>query len=767
MLKNLTLLVAMGVMVAMASAMTAAQAADVTLKRAGHPRLTMTPDELKRLQADENAVRTASEAGEDMLRKTKTTSYTDCFATLPAPPMPAPHPYNKAWPYWTGVCSELRSYLETLARGWAVGRNAKCRDAAVATMKSIAGWQQWTDPEYGALPCLDTFSLTRGMALSYDLLYPDLMPEDRALVQKAILEKGVQFIYTSGQDEKSFVSQPKAWPNGFAVVNTAMGIGGLALMGDVPDAGKYVTAALAKMEQFFREVAGADGGLVEGFMYGSFAVDNFTDLILQAHDVCGIDALKGDYLEHAILFPAYFTLPGGGANALPAIGDNGNINGLAPTLIGLAQALVKVRQDPTAAWYLVKAGHADSEAQKLARAPENLPLGRRFSSIEWVALRDNWGDGGALVAFKCGTADHHNHLDQNGFVVGWDSEWIIADPGYQIYDMDYPPERKMDRKAIRNMHVYTAGTEGHSSILVDGEGQNGKAGHIAEFFSSEALQWAVGDATACYEAKLTRFRRSIAQLPGRYTLVYDDVVAKAPAQIEAKLHTTPDANIEVDGAPLGLDATSPGRSFVIRRGKGQVAVDLLAPATTTLTNRQWPDSAAYGRFVTLTTDKATAQEDAFVLRPGPAGAAVTPQHAAMTSLAGRARSFEIGADTVIVNPDGVVVTMAALTTDAKAALSSTADGVLRYAVVEGTKLVAGHELVMSDVPVSAGVVVSGKTMKADIVTAQAATVTLYCPLKPGYMLLDGIEDPVDMSVIPEGIRLTLAAGTYHLRVREL
>ena len=87
-----------------------------------------------------------------------------------------------------------------------------------------------------------------------------------------------------------------------------------------------MTAALGKMEQFYRDVAGADGGLVEGFMYGSFAVDNFTDLILQTHDVCGIDAMKGDYLEHAILFPAYFTLPGGGANCLPAIGDNGNIN---------------------------------------------------------------------------------------------------------------------------------------------------------------------------------------------------------------------------------------------------------------------------------------------------------------------------------------------------------------------------------------------------------------------------------------------------------
>ena len=100
------------------------------------------------------------------------------------------------------------------------------------------------------------------------------------------------------------------------------------------------------------------------------------------------------------------------------------------------------------------------------------------------------------MAFKSGYADHHNHLDQNHFLLGWDREWIITDPGYQIYDMDYPPERKMDRKAIKNMHVYTANSEGHNTILVDGAGQNEKKGSIAEFFTSRAMGWVVGDATA-------------------------------------------------------------------------------------------------------------------------------------------------------------------------------------------------------------------------------------------------------------------------------
>ena len=184
-------------------------------------------------------------------------------------------------------------------------------------------WKQWTDPDYGEAPCLDTYSLVRGMSTAYDLLYHDLKAGDRKTIRNAIVDKGLRFIHAWGFKPDSYVMKPKLWPNGFAVINTAMGIGGMVLLDEIPDAAKYISESLAKMDLFFREVAGADGGLIEGFGYGSFAIDNFMDLILQVHDVCGIDAMTGDYLQHAGEFPVYFTLPGGGKNCLPAIGDNG------------------------------------------------------------------------------------------------------------------------------------------------------------------------------------------------------------------------------------------------------------------------------------------------------------------------------------------------------------------------------------------------------------------------------------------------------------
>ena len=759
------------VSVAGALCLTAAFGAEVTLKRSDHPRLTMTPEEIQKSKADPAEVKAANEAGEKALAKTKTTSYTDCFAVLPAPPMPAPHPYNKKWPYWTGICSEIRGYLEATARGWAIGGNRKCLDAARSTMLAVAGWAQWTDPDYGEAPCLDTYSLVRGMSTAYDLLYHDLKRGERKIVRNAILEKGLKFIYTWGFKEDSYVMKPILWPNGYAVVNVAMGIGGMVLLDEIDDAPKYVAESLNKMDRFFNDVAGPDGGLIEGFGYGSFAIDNFMDLILQLHDVCGIDAMTGDYLAHAGEFPVYFTLPGGGKNCLPAIGDNGNVEGCPPTLTGLMSALVKLKSDAAAGWYLEKAEKADEAARKIAQAPAGWPTGRRFPSIEWAALRDGWGDLGALMVFKCGFAEHHNHLDQNHFLVGWDKDWIITDPGYQIYDMDYPPERHMDRKAIKNMHVYTAQSEGHNTILVDGAGQNTKKGSIPEFFASSAMQWVVGDATPCYEEKLSRFRRSVIHLPGQYFLVYDDIAAPKPVRVEFTLHTAPDGQFMAAGKPIALNAKSETRSFVVLRPAGQVAVDLIAPQRTTVQHLQWPDSEKYGHYVSIAARPAASQEDAFVLRPGAAGTKPAPIKTAVLALAGRARLFTVGGDRLLVNPDGAKVNAGGLATDAHAAVMSERAGERRYGLVGGTSLAMGKALITGSAPFSAGVTSSGSkeaaVMEAEIEMAAETTVNLAVSGAPKSILLDGQDKPTASvyDAKTQTIRLVLSPRRHTLQVK--
>lgn len=742
------------------------------LLRPEHPRMLLTGAEIQKIKSDPAALKAVQDAAESMLRKTRTTSYKDCFAVLPAPPFPDPHPYNPKWPYWTGVCREIADYLEVLAKGWAVAGDRRCYDAAFSTMMAVADWRQWTDLEYGHLPCLDTESLTMGMAYAYDLLYADLKPAEKDKIQEAIIEKGCEFIHGWGQKTDNYVFEPKLWPNGFAVINTAMGIGGLALLGDVPAAEKYVTESLAKMDKFYRTVAGPDGGLIEGFGYGSYAVDTFMRLIETAHAVCGIDALKGDYLDNAVFFPLYCILPGGGKQSLPAIGDNGGPEGCDPTLVGLNRALVRLKKDPRAAWYLERAGQGDEESKAIAKAPSGLPPGRLFPSVNWAALREGWGPEEALMIFKSGHAYSHNHLDQNHFVLGWGGEWVIADPGYQIYDMDYPPERKLDRKAVKNMHVYTARTEGHNSLLVDGKGQNGKSGKIPVFFTSAAFQCVAGDASACYEEMLTRFLRHVFHVPGRYFLVYDDIAAASPVGVEFKLHTSPAGEFLASGKPIPLEGTSGCRNFLVRKPDAQVAVDLILPAKATLAHRQWPDSQNYGHYVTVAGAKAAAVENAFVLRAGPAGAQAAALPASVKALKGRARIFSIGGDRILVNPDGAKIEEKPLSTDGKAAFVGGKEGGSRSALISGTYLRAGGKktdeiAIQSTTPVSAGVEIDRSRLAVEAEALQSGQVVLACPFVPASITMDSreVKVPEVYDKAAGVLRWDLPAGRHALEVK--
>jgi hypothetical protein len=329
----------------------------------------------------------------------------------------------------------------------------------------------------------------------------------------------------------------------------------------------------------------------------------------------------------------------------------------------------------------------------------------------------------------------------------------------------------MDRKAIKNMHVYTAQSEGHNTLLVDGAGQNTMKGSIAEFFTSAAAGWVVGDATPCYEGKLSRFRRSVVHLPGEYYLVYDEIAAPKPVKIEFTLHTAPDGQFVAAAKPIALNAKSAARSLVVLRPGGQVAVDLIAPKATTIRHLQWPDSEKYGHYISIATAApAAAQQNAFVLRPGAAGAKAAAVKTGVQALAGRARLITVGADRVLINPDGAKVAAGGLATDAHAAVVSERAGEKRYALVGGTSLASGQALIAGSAPLSAGVRISGSgeaaATEAEIETAAETTVDLAMAVPPKSVVLDGKEVPVGSAYDAKAkvIRLVLPAGRHTLKL---
>ncbi len=743
-----------------------AMADDFALLRPDHPRLELTAEQIDELRADPDAVAAARALGDDIIARTRTTVYEDYYVSLPKPDFPPEH--DDGWPYWTGLGGELRRYMEGTARAWVLTGERKyiawCRDLMLA----VAGWRQWTDPWYGRQPCLDTHHLTRGMCVAVDLLWHDLPDEDRATIVGAIAEKGAQFIADYGNDGASYVSEPDAWPNGYAMINTELGVAGLLLLGEDERAQAWLAQALDKARRFFDEQGGVDGGLVEGFGYGSAAVDNLMYLVRKADAIAGVSLLDNRYLSQAIYFPAYFVVPGGGSVA--NFGDNGGPAGCSPALLDMARALVEVQGSSVAAWYLRKAGQSGPEIDALARPPDDLPLARHFRDIDWVAMRSGWGDSGSLLALKSGHVAHHNHLDQNSFILAWNDEWLLTDPGYQVYDMAYPPGKNLTREMVVARHEYTYGTLGHNAILVDGYGQEPVRGHVTGFATTAAMDYAVGDASECYPG-LSRWLRHVVSVAPEYCVIFDEIATDGQRrQIELLLHTSPDGQFAVDDRPLPVGERREGQEATVTR-RGEAVMRLVEPETMVFEHRQQPHCDAYGHYLSASAGAMGEGTIAWVMAAGPRGGVRLATRPAQCEggTAVQVRAGD-GTDTVAISPDGSAVVGEISFAGAAAMVRESRLGAPRFGLVDGTSLTLGEAtLVAASAPVSAGAVTQGGLFRATITCAEAAQVTLHCPVEPGMVRVAGIESPVDVSfdADPATVTLDLLAGSFRIEVRAL
>ncbi len=739
-------------------------AADYDLLREGHPRLEMTPAEIEDLRADEDAVENARRAADDFIKRGRTTTYEEYFVTLPEPEFPPEH--DDRWPYWTGMAGELRSAMASAARAYVLTDNRKYLGWCRKLMLAVADWRQWTDPWYGTQPCLDTHHLTRGMCVAVDLLWHDLPEEDRATVVEAIAEKGAEFIYEHGNDDASYVSAPGRWPNGYAMINTELGVAGLTLLGEHERADEWLGQALDKTRLFFDEQGGVDGGLVEGFGYGSAAVDNLMYLVRKSDAIVGVNLFEHPYLSEAITFPAYFMVPGGGR--LANFGDNGGPQGIGPTLTGLARAMLEVESSPLAAWYLQKAGKMGPKIERLAQQPD-LPTAKHFRDIDWVAMRSGWRDTGSLLALKSGYVAHHNHLDQNSFILAYDDEWLLNDPGYQIYDRPYPPERNMTEEMIDARHAYTYGTIGHNAILVDGEGQLPERGHVVGFASTAAMDYTVGDASPCYEG-LQRYLRHVISVTPDYYIIFDEIASGGPARtVEVLLHTTPDGEFLVDGSSIPRDEIREAGQCTVRR-TGEALARFIEPGQVAIEHRQHPHCENYGHYLSAKVPGVREQTIVWGITAGSAGTAEL--HTRSVDDSGRAVQVRVGSamDTIALGGDeATTADELAFTADAAMVRDSRA-GVHRYAMVNGTKLQVGEaRLLTADVPVTAGAVIDEHVLRATIACDEPTSVTLFSPVEPDMMRLTGLDEPVDVSINEDAGTLTLGlpAGRYELELREL
>ncbi len=409
-----------------------------------------------------------------------------------------------------------------------------------AALNAARQWSRWlVDDRWWIKDDLIHMDCLTGLAITYDILYHELAPDQRAAYRAAIYE-GMDFIH-----KRFFVGQ--YWTRDFqnnhmhnrlcALANAAF-----AIYGDDPehDAQAHADLALHCVRQLVAWLP-EDGSNHEGPGYWSYGHHWLTRVIHVASHVTGEDfAAQNPHFRNAHWFRIYMTAPGWEESF--GIGDGAGTG----NLTCLARSIAEGQDAHGQAWLHEAMQQRDGEffqhphwgllwhdPEVEPRPYDEMPLWRFWPDLEMFSIRSSWTDDATAMVFKCGPvgghtmqklrfAAHrkshyvnvaHDHPDQNHFLLYAHGEMLAEDDGY-------PKKTKLTRN--------------HNTLTVDGKGQPRegtgwqqpfayeKTGRLRDVFLAGATAFATGDAGPCYEGADAHLRH-IAFVDGAYVIVLDDL----------------------------------------------------------------------------------------------------------------------------------------------------------------------------------------------------------------------------------------------------
>ena len=381
-------------------------------------------------------------------------------------------------------------------------------------LAQVASFPDWHPSHF-----LDTAELTHAFALAYDWLYEVWSPEQRLMLRRALVEKGLKpglAAYGRPEADGWWAATATNWN---AVCNSALGLGALALWEEEPELAREVLRAVTRSLPRALKAFEPDGAYPEGPLYWGYAT-YYLSLFLAAAEAAGLPVsdLEGfPALARTGFFPLYLTSPTGlvfnFADSPPRLPRQPHLGSLPRTfhqpVFRLAQAPSRRPHPLELLWW---GGVSPTPEQA------KLPLDRRFQGVEVAVFRSSWQDPrGIWVGFKGGSnLGPHAHLDLGTFVLDALGHRWVEDLGPDNYDLPgYFGKSRPDYYRVR--------AEGHNTLVLNpGPGPDqapvGRA-PLWRFDSRPERAAAVADLTPAYAPLARRVQRGVALLSRGQVLV--------------------------------------------------------------------------------------------------------------------------------------------------------------------------------------------------------------------------------------------------------
>ncbi len=322
---------------------------------------------------------------------------------------------------------------------------------------------------------------------------------------------------------------------------------GITFLGEVKGAEEWVWFAMNVFANTYPVWNDDDGGWHEGTAYWNSYQSRFTwwaDIMRAATE---INAFDKPYYSQVGYYAMYLQPPGtrgGGFGDLTARRDSDdNVN--------LMRVFAAQAGNPHWQWYVDVHGKEDRPRGYVdyirgalpgikPKKPTDLPTARLFKGVGQAYLNTNLIDAkeNVEIVFKSSPfgTQSHGYDSNNAFLLYAFGERLLIRTGRRdSYGSEHHKEWMWHTKSV-------------NSITVNGESQGKRTadarGEITDFYTSERLDYVVGEAGNAYEGILDRFTRKILFLKPDVIVVYDVVQAPEASSFEWRLHAPTEMAID-------------------------------------------------------------------------------------------------------------------------------------------------------------------------------------------------------------------------------
>jgi len=427
-----------------------------------------------------------------------------------------------------------------LSYAWRMTGDDRYAARAEKEMVNVANFKDWNPQHF-----LDVAEMTLASSIGYDWLYSYLSDSTKALVRKAIVEKGLNESMPETATKKENYSWLKKVNNWNQVCNTGMAFGAMATYEYNPElSSKIIRRAIELVRDVGMHEYLPDGNYPEGYTYWSYGT-SFNVMLIEALEKCLGASFRmmdnkgfmktGDYI-------ANMTTQELGAFAYSDCGD--------------------VVMSYPMFWFAKKTNNPDlvwGELQKYKYMKENgfgekafnvrfLPCFLLWASPEYMKnpqpptqrlyvgqgttpvalLRNHWeGKDEIFVGLKGGTCStNHAHMDVGSFVMYRGANQWAKDAGIQEY---YSLEKFGIAMGDRSQNssrwnAFRLSNKIHNLIIFNNAPQwvTAKA-KIDNYGDNNDFLFASSNLTSINKGQVNSYNRGVAIVENRYVVVRDEI----------------------------------------------------------------------------------------------------------------------------------------------------------------------------------------------------------------------------------------------------